>query len=420
MRMAVLRPILFFLALLAAFTARAGNLEVPLPGGEKIAVETYPATGDTRILWLPSDHGIAPRQRPTAEALAGMGFEVWMPDIHLALLLSPGRGSLKEVPDSLGQALIEAAAADGRRVVLMASGRTAPLALGAARAWQLDHPGEAGLLGAVLLHPNLYAETPQGGAEARYLPIASATNLPIYIFQPTLSASSWHLERLTELLERGGSNVTTQMLEEVSDGYNQRPDFTPVEEAMTRRLPGQVSQALWMLESYARPRVAAPLPERGALAQADAPRSRLLKPYAGEGATPPLVLKDLEDGEHALDALGGQVVLVNFWATWCPPCVKEIPSLQRLYARLRDRGFQVLAVDVGETAETVRTFAAPFEVTFPMLIDPDGVALKDWEVHGFPTSFVVDRAGHIRFAFFGALEWDDPEVVAQIESLLAE
>jgi thiol-disulfide isomerase/thioredoxin len=175
-----------------------------------------------------------------------------------------------------------------------------------------------------------------------------------------------------------------------------------------------------MLESYARPRVAAPLPERGALAQADAPRSRLLKPYAGEGATPPLVLKDLEDGEHVLDALGGQVVLVNFWATWCPPCVKEIPSLQRLYARLRDRGFQVLAVDVGETAETVRTFAAPFEVTFPMLIDPDGVALKDWEVHGFPTSFVVDRAGHIRFAFFGALEWDDPEVVAQIESLLAE
>ena len=113
-------------------------------------------------------------------------------------------------------------------------------------------------------------------------------------------------------------------------------------------------------------------------------------------------------------------MLVNFWATWCPPCVEEIPSLQRLTERLAGKAFRVLTVDVGEDAATVRAFMEQFTVDFPVLMDPGGTAVRQWRVYAFPTSFMVDRSGVVRYSLFGALEWDAPEVVARIEELLRE
>ncbi|HEX9627727.1 MAG TPA: TlpA disulfide reductase family protein [Acidiferrobacterales bacterium] len=153
------------------------------------------------------------------------------------------------------------------------------------------------------------------------------------------------------------------------------------------------------------------------LAVADA-GARELKPYTGDPRPAPLSLRELNGDTRQLADFRGRVVLVNFWATWCPPCIKEMPSMQRLHERFAERGFAVLAVNMGETEAEVRAFLTRVPVSFPILLDADGVALKAWKVFAFPTSYVVDADGRIRLAVFGEVDWDAPEVIAKIEALL--
>lgn len=149
-----------------------------------------------------------------------------------------------------------------------------------------------------------------------------------------------------------------------------------------------------------------------------AAQARELKPYQGDPKPAPLALNDLAGKPVGLDDFRGRVVLVNFWATWCPPCIKEMPSMQRLHERLGKRGFTVLAVNMGETGAEVNDFLKRVPVGFPILLDRDGAVLKSWKVFAFPTSYVIDPDGAIRLAVFGEVDWDAPEVIAKIEALL--
>jgi len=137
---------------------------------------------------------------------------------------------------------------------------------------------------------------------------------------------------------------------------------------------------------------------------------------------PELKLKDLDGKTYSLSALRGKVVLVNFWATWCPPCRREMPSLQRLYQKLPHENFEILAVNVGEDENTVLTFSwmlkpAP---TFPLLLDRDSEALRKWPAQGLPTSFVVDRQGRVALRAVGGRDFDSPAVAAQLRTLIDE
>jgi len=135
---------------------------------------------------------------------------------------------------------------------------------------------------------------------------------------------------------------------------------------------------------------------------------------------PAMMLKDLDGNTHHLKDYRGKVVLVNFWATWCPPCRAEMPSMQRLKTMMRDRPFAILAVDMAETEKEIRDFLKEFKeapLDFTILLDPKGKAMKDWKVHVFPTSFVVDAEGNIRFAIAGSIEWDEADPSGKIESL---
>jgi len=152
---------------------------------------------------------------------------------------------------------------------------------------------------------------------------------------------------------------------------------------------------------------------------ASSAQARELKPYAGDPAPPPLALADLAGTIHQLAEYRSRVVLVNFWASWCPPCVHELPSMQRLAQRLQGRPFTILAVDMGESEADVRRFLEEeVQVDFTVLLDGDGSALREWKVFAFPTSFVIGPDGRIRYALFGALDWDAPEVIAKITGLL--
>lgn len=133
-----------------------------------------------------------------------------------------------------------------------------------------------------------------------------------------------------------------------------------------------------------------------------------------------LQLADTNAAQHALADYRGQVVLVNFWASWCTPCVREMPSMQRLSDRLAGRGFNVLAVNVAEPVRRVQAFLARQRLTFTALLDPDSVAFHAWQVSVLPTSFLVDRRGLVRLRQVGELDWDDPDLQATVERLIAE
>lgn len=144
-----------------------------------------------------------------------------------------------------------------------------------------------------------------------------------------------------------------------------------------------------------------------------------LKPTKPRPA-PELNLPRLDGGGVNLAELRGRVVLVNFWAVWCPPCRKEMPSMERLSRMLADRPFTILASNAGESPEQIRPFLAEVPLTFPILLDQDSARMKAWRVFVLPTSFLVDKQGQIRYSLSGHIEWDAPETVGIIEKLLAE
>ena len=121
-------------------------------------------------------------------------------------------------------------------------------------------------------------------------------------------------------------------------------------------------------------------------------------------AAPELSLSDLRGVEHRLSDYGGQVVLVNLWATWCPPCTAELPIYQRFYEKHRPEGFTVIAVNDGERAAAVKKFVVDHGLTFPVWLDPtyEGTE-RAFKAANLPTSYVIDRAGMVRLTWIGAI-----------------
>jgi peroxiredoxin len=155
------------------------------------------------------------------------------------------------------------------------------------------------------------------------------------------------------------------------------------------------------------------VPAEEALARGDRPPS----PQAGFAA--PDFTLERRDGETiSLSDLHGQVVLVNFWATWCPPCRAEMPAIQGVYDAYRDQGFVVLAVDVGEGDAQVAAFADEQGLTFPILMDREGTVSHRYQVRAMPSTFFVDQAGVIQEVTLGG-PMTEAFIESQVTSLLA-
>ncbi len=121
-------------------------------------------------------------------------------------------------------------------------------------------------------------------------------------------------------------------------------------------------------------------------------------------SAPQLSLLDLGGQPHALADYRGSVVLVNLWATWCPPCQAEMPNLEAFYRRHAADGFVVIAINDGDPAAQVRSFVAQHGITFPVWLDPTYQATDHaFKSGNLPTSFVIDRAGQIRLMWVGAI-----------------
>ena len=130
------------------------------------------------------------------------------------------------------------------------------------------------------------------------------------------------------------------------------------------------------------------------------------------------VLKDLNGNLVRLDDFRGTVVFLNFWATWCPPCRVEMPSMEKLYKEFKNKKFIILAVDMQEGSETVRKFKEKFKLSFPILLDEDGVVASYYGVRGIPATYFIDREGYLYAVAMGARDWASEDALELIRHLL--
>jgi len=143
-----------------------------------------------------------------------------------------------------------------------------------------------------------------------------------------------------------------------------------------------------------------------------------LQPYEERAEPPALDLPNLGGRQYNLDSYRGQVVLVNFWASWCTPCLMEMPSMQRLATALKDRPFRLLAVNVKESRSKAWKFMKLLKVTFTTLLDSEGETAEAWDVQIYPTSYLIDADGRMRYVAYGPVEWDSDAVIQRIEALM--
>ena len=418
-RQLTLFVILALCYLLPWYAMAAMNIDIEINQEVEVNVQRHGVQGDELLLWLPSESGLLPEETKHAQTLAASGHSVWLADLLTAWFLPALASSIEQLPAEDIALLVEKVRQlSKKKVYLVANGRGALLALRVANVWQQQYGKHASLGGVIMLSPKLFVETPEPGQTGEYMPVVKNSNLPVFIIQPAQSPWRWKLDSTIPALEQSGSDVFTWVLPGSRDRFYYRPDATLKEEQLANRLPELLVTGMRLLSAYnKKPRTAKV--QQQVVMPVTGKKERLLRTYAGDKTPPDLQLKSLQGEAVNLSTFKGTVVLVNFWASWCPPCVHEMPSMQQLDDHFKGRPFEILAVNMAESQQTVKTFLEEkVNVRFPILMDTDGAALKRWKVFAFPTSYVIDKQGKISLALFGSINWMEEDVVKKIENLI--
>lgn len=139
----------------------------------------------------------------------------------------------------------------------------------------------------------------------------------------------------------------------------------------------------------------------------------------GEQA-PDFRLPSLSEQETGLEDFKGEVVLINFWASWCGPCQEELPELQLLHQKYQERGFRVIGINIDKKKQNAQKFVERFRLSYPILLDPDSSVIRQYRGHSMPISYLIDRKGTVRAVFFGFNRKKLPQMEKSIVGLLDE
>ena len=150
--------------------------------------------------------------------------------------------------------------------------------------------------------------------------------------------------------------------------------------------------------------------------EATAPLTRL----EHEITAPDFKLADLDGETHSLASYQGKPLIINFWATWCPPCRAELPSMNRAWQKIKDEGINMVAVNVGESEDTVFAFMGQYPIDFTVLLDETGEIINQWPIKGLPTTFVLNKEGKLVYRAIGGRAWDSDELLNMVRQLKSE
>lgn len=145
-----------------------------------------------------------------------------------------------------------------------------------------------------------------------------------------------------------------------------------------------------------------------------------LMPATSPQAAPPLKLSDVEGNPVRLQAHLGKVIMLNFWASWCPPCIYEMPMMEELYLSRKDQAFSIWAVNMQESQEDVAAFMATKGFRFPVMLDLEGTASSSFAIQGLPSTYLIDCSGKLLGHVIGILEWTSEPMRNLLDTLLSD
>jgi len=383
---------------------------------QDLTITRYAAKGHQLIIWVAPGYGSHQRAARVADKLAQRGIEVWHVDLADSLFLPKGTTTMRKLSGKYLAALIDYAhQQSGKQITLMTRSYGAIPVLRAARWWQKKHQQKPAryLSGAVLLSPELYSTIPSLGLAPEYMPIVNATNIPLMVYQGGARGNRWQLETVVDKLRVGGAQVLVKLQPGVT-GMFYAKDQSPAALAALKVFPAEIGKILNLLEQIPTPVAPRPLVAIKAKGRG---LDMGLKPYHGKQQPLGLNLKDANGAQVVRSEYKGKVTVVNFWATWCPPCVKEIPSLNRLREKMRGKPFELISVNYAEDPQHVKAFLKKVNVDFPVLLDSDGRVSANWNVLAFPSTFVIGVDGKIKYGVNAAIHWDNGEVIKVMNKL---
>lgn len=379
-------------------------------------MQRYPASGRQLIIWIAPGWGSRERSFKLIESLAESGIEVWHVDILESLFLQRSSNSMRELSGAYVAELVKQAHQQTAKSIFLFSRSygAVPLLRGA-REWQLNNPGQRYLKGAIIFSPDLYQGAPALGMPPEYLPIVDASNIAIAIFQGDKRGNRWQLNNLVERLQNGGAPVFVTLLKNVNSVFFEPSRVEPSDKLMSE-VQRKIRSMLGLLEKMPQPSQA--VQQLASVSKESAALDDSLKPYRANPEPLKLALLDAKGKRFVRTDYRHKVTIVNFWATWCRPCVKEIPSLNNLRRLMKGKPFELISVNYAESADEIRAFMKTVNVDFPVLMDSDGRVSADWRVVVFPSTFVIGPSGRIEYGVNAGLEWDESAIVEKINSML--
>ncbi len=420
---------LFWLTVLASATysfAYAGNnfkeLEVQIGTQElsikKIEPEKSNSKNNDLIIWVAPGYGIDQRAIDMAKKLVKLGIEVWQVDLAESLFLPKSTSTMRKLTGKYLVGLIKVAhKKTNKNITLISRSYGAIPVLRAVREWQLKHSKNKNfyLQGAILYSPELYSKVPTLGLEPEFTSITEATNIPLMIFQGEKRGNRWQIKKLLAKLQAGGSQVYFQLLKGVNGVFYSRDNKAATLKQM-RLMPKKIQAAIRLFTITKKPEYAAVLKNKTNVQST--PLDIKLKTYKANPKPRPLNLMDVLGKRYKTKGYKNKVTVVNFWATWCPPCIKEIPSLNHLRLLMANEPFELISVNYGDDKQTILNFMKKVNVDFPVLLDPTGKEASKWNVLVFPSTFVIAPNGKIKYGVNAAIHWDDPAVVKTLKALM--
>jgi len=391
-------------------------MSIPVSTGDEISVERFPATGKYLMLWLAPEYGFRGAHRAIAQRLKSQHIEIWQTNIIESLFLPSGSSAIKKLNGKRVADLIEYAhKITGKKIIVVADSYASLNALSGVHQWQQRKQTKAYLIGAMLFSPNTYKSIPPLGQLPDYMPIISATNIPIMIYQAKNHGNMGQFETLIEKLQQHGNAVYSRIVpKKTVMFYEEKPDKKMLEKF--NHLAKSMKKMIFVLEKQPVPFKAIPLKkEKG---NKPGGIDVYLKAYKGSIKPLAINLEDAYGNKVVKNNFKGQVTIINFWATWCPPCVKEIPSLNRLKKKMKGKNFELISINYAEDKKTILDFMKKVNVEFPVLLDPEGSFAKKWNVITYPSTFVIDKEGNIKYGVNAAIEWDKAELIKKIKALL--
>jgi len=393
----------------------SANVEfsVPVSSGDEISITKFSANGEYIILWFAPEYGFRKPHRSLALALSKKNIEVWQSNIVESLFMPQGITSIRELDSTYVAELIDIAyKKTGKKIIVMGDSYASITALRGAHQWQ-SRSSKTPFVGAVLFSPYTYSSIPALGHTPDYMPIISSTNIPIMIYQAKNSGIISQFDILVKKLQQHNNPVYTRFTPKVMSLFYQK-NITDQMKLQAKPLPQNIYNMITVLEGHNIPSSPVKLVKK--LAKNNGIDS-FLKKFSSRQKPSPIKLIDTNGDTFIKNQYSKRVTIINFWATWCSPCIEEIPSLNRLKSSLRDRPFDLISINYAEDLDTIKKFMKKVNVEFPVLLDQNGEFAKQWNVITYPSTFIIDTKGNIVYGVNAAIEWDSPEVIEKIKLL---